>query len=164
MRSQEVIYTDIDRTECYITEEAVQKTTAKWIPVNCVIVAISGASAGRCAINKIPLATNQHCLNIEINKEIAEYRYVYYCICNQFEELIAKKEGARGDLSVTRIMKLRIPIPPIEEQKRIIALLDRFNMLCNDLSSGLPAEIEARKKQYEYYRDKLLSFEEVKLL
>lgn len=61
-------------------------------------------------------------------------------------------------------MKLRIPIPPIEEQKRIIASLDRFKMLCNDLSSGLPAEIEARKKQYEYYRDKLLSFEEVKLL
>ena len=58
-------------------------------------------------------------------------------------------------------MKLRIPIPPIEEQRRIIALLDRFDMLCNDLSNGLPAEIETRQKQYEYYRDKLLTFKEL---
>ena len=56
-----------------------------------------------------------------------------------------------------------IPIPPIEKQKRIVSILDRFDKLCNDISEGLPAEIEARRKQYEYYRDKLLSFEEVKL-
>jgi type I restriction enzyme S subunit len=53
-------------------------------------------------------------------------------------------------------------IPPFEEQKRIVAILDRFDALCNDLTSGIPAEIEARQKQYEYYRDKLLSFREVK--
>ena len=51
-----------------------------------------------------------------------------------------------------------LPIPSIQEQRRIVSILDRFDALCNDLTSGLPAEIEARQKQYEYYRDKLLSF------
>lgn len=50
-------------------------------------------------------------------------------------------------------------MPSIKEQKRIIEILDRFDTLCTDLSSGLPAEIKARQKQYEYYRDKLLEFE-----
>ncbi len=53
-----------------------------------------------------------------------------------------------------------IPLPPLSEQKRIANMLDRFDALCNDLSSGIPAEIAARKKQYEYYRDRLLTFRE----
>jgi type I restriction enzyme S subunit len=59
------------------------------------------------------------------------------------------------------IEKIQIPLPTLEEQERIVAILDRFDALCNDLTSGIPAEIEARQKQYEYYRDKLLSFKEV---
>ncbi|GIW48972.1 MAG: hypothetical protein KatS3mg079_448 [Caloramator sp.] len=55
-------------------------------------------------------------------------------------------------------MNIPVPLPPLEEQERIVAILDRFEALCNDLTIGLPAEIEARQKQYEYYRDKLLSF------
>lgn len=55
---------------------------------------------------------------------------------------------------------IEIPLPPLEEQERIVSILDRFDALCNDISIGLPAEIEARKKQYEYYRDKLLTFKE----
>ena len=165
LRTQEVVFNEINKTECFITELAVQETSAKWIPANCVIVAISGASAGRCAINKIPLTTNQHCLAIEINPEVALYKYVFYCVCNQYEDLIAKKEGARGDLNSSRILGLEIPIPYSEdkekslaEQQRIVDILDHFNRLCNDISEGLPAEIEARQKQYEYYRDKLLIF------
>lgn len=57
--------------------------------------------------------------------------------------------------------QLTIPVPPIEEQERIVAILDRFDTLCNNISAGLPAEIEARQKQYAYYRDKLLSFKNV---
>ncbi|MFR5902385.1 MAG: restriction endonuclease subunit S, partial [Neglectibacter timonensis] len=53
-----------------------------------------------------------------------------------------------------------IAVPSIEEQKRVVSILDRFDAICNDLTSGLPAEIEARQKQYEYYRNKLLSFKE----
>ena len=54
-----------------------------------------------------------------------------------------------------------IPVPPLKEQQRIVSILDRFDELTNDLSSGLPAEIEARRKQYEYYRGRLLSFDEL---
>ena len=165
LRTQEVVFNEINKTDCFITELAVQETSAKWIPANCVIVAISGVTAGRCAINKIPLTTNQHCLAIEINPEVALYKYVFYCVCNQYDDLIAKKEGARGDLNSSRILGLEIPIPypedkekSLAEQQRIVDILDRFNKLCNDISEGLPAEIEARQKQYEYYRDKLLTF------
>ena len=161
LRTQEVVFRDICKTECFITESAVKNSAAKWIPENCVIVAISGATAGRCAINKIPLTTNQHCLNLEVDPEMALYRYVYYCICAKQEELLAKKEGARGDLNSTRILSLQIDLPSIEKQKRIVSILDCFDAICNDLTSGLPAEIEARQKQYEYYRDKLLTFKEV---
>lgn len=162
IRTQDVVFNNIYKVDAYITEKAVQETGAKWIPENCVIVAISGASAGRCAINKIKATTNQHCLNMEIDSSKALYKYVFYCLCNQEEELILKKQGARGDLNSSIILGMKIPIPPLEQQQRIVGILDRFDTLCNDITSGLPAEIEMRQKQYEYYRDKLLTFKELK--
>ena len=60
-------------------------------------------------------------------------------------------------------LTLEIELPSIDEQKRIVSILDKFEKLCNDISQGLPAEIEARQKQYEYYRDKLLTFKELKV-
>lgn len=62
--------------------------------------------------------------------------------------------------SVPALKKILIPVPPLQEQARIVAIIDRFHALVNDLSEGLPAEIAARRKQYEYYREMLLSFEE----
>lgn len=162
IRTQDVVFNSIYKVDAFITEKAVQETGAKWIPENCVIVAISGASAGRCAINKIKATTNQHCLNMEIDSSKALYKYVFYCLCNQHEELLLKKQGARGDLNSSLILGMRIPVPPLEQQQRIVDILDRFDTLCNDISSGLPAEIEMRQKQYEYYRDKLLTFKELK--
>ena len=66
-------------------------------------------------------------------------------------------------LTVPMVEKYQIPIPPLEEQKKIVLVLDKFDKLCNDTTQGLPAEIEARRKQNEYYRDKLLNFKELKL-
>lgn len=162
IRTQDVVFNSIYKVDAFITEKAVQETGAKWIPENCVIVAISGASAGRCAINKIKATTNQHCLNMEIDSSKALYKYVFYCLCSQHEELLLKKQGARGDLNSSLILGMRIPVPPLEQQQRIVDILDRFDTLCNDISNGLPAEIEMRQKQYEYYRDKLLTFKELK--
>ena len=162
IRTQNVTFNNIYSVDSFITEQAVQETAAKWIPENCVIVAISGASAGRCAINKIKATTNQHCLNMEIDSSKALYKYVFYCLCHQYEELLSKKQGARGDLNSSLILETMIPVPPLEVQQRIVDILDRFDSLCNDITSGLPAEIEARQKQYEYYRDKLLTFKELK--
>ncbi len=158
LRTQEVKFNEIFEINSFITEEAVKKTSAKWIPMNCVIVAISGATAGRCAINKIPTTTNQHCYNMEIDENKALYKFVYYCICSQHKELLSRKQGARGDLNSSLVMGIEIPLPTLEEQQHIVDILDRFDTICNDISVGLPAEINARQQQYEYYRDKLLSF------
>ena len=68
--------------------------------------------------------------------------------------------GAQPKLNQKNLNKIEIPLPPLEEQQRIVDILDRFDKLCNDISEGLPAEIDARQKQYEYYRDKLLTFKE----
>ena len=70
--------------------------------------------------------------------------------------------GAQPKLNQKNLNKIPIPLPSPDEQRRIVSILDRFDALCNDLTSGLPAEIEARKKQYEYYRDKLLAFKELR--
>lgn len=63
-------------------------------------------------------------------------------------------------LTVPMVAKYKVPVPSLEVQKHIVTILDHFDTLCNDLTSGLPAEIEARRKLYEYYRDKLLTFKE----
>ena len=65
------------------------------------------------------------------------------------------------DVTATKLEEILIPLPPLEEQQRIVDILDRFDKLCNDISEGLPAEIEARQKQYEYYREKLLTFKKL---
>ena len=69
--------------------------------------------------------------------------------------------GAQPKLNQKNLNRIEIPLPSQERQKYIVDILDRFDVICNDLTSGLPAEIEARQKQYEYYRDKLLTFKEV---
>lgn len=77
-----------------------------------------------------------------------------------------KKRCAVGtkvvELSLPNLARIRVPIPPIDVQRRIADVLDSFDALVNDLSSGLPAEIAARRQQYEYYRDRLLTFPEKK--
>jgi type I restriction enzyme S subunit len=160
LRTQEVRFTDILDTEVKITEKGLKSSSAKWIPGNCVIVAISGATAARSAINKIPLTTNQHCCNLEIDPAQASYRYVFHWVSKEYENLKALGQGARADLNSGIIKNFPIPVPPMEEQERIVSILDKFDVLVNDLSSGLPAEIEARRRQYEYYRDRLLAFQE----
>ena len=72
----------------------------------------------------------------------------------------AKLTSGVWKVSQADLSGVMLPVPPLEEQARIVAILDKFDALVNDLSAGLPAEIAARQKQYEYYRDRLLTFEE----
>lgn len=67
--------------------------------------------------------------------------------------------AAQPKLNKKNLNSIPIPLPTLNKQKEIVEILDRFDSLCNDITSGIPAEIEARQKQYEYYRDKLLTFE-----
>ena len=165
LRTQEVKFSDIKSTEIDITQAALEKSSAKWIPENCVIIAISGATAGRSAINKIPLTTNQHCGCLEIDDTKALYRYVFHWVSFNYESIKSLGQGARGDLNSSIIKKFKLPIPyandvekSLAEQTRIVAILDKFDILTSSITEGLPREIELRKTQYEYYRDLLFSF------
>ncbi len=86
-------------------------------------------------------------------------RFLYYAL-----QIKAKHHVSRGmgnpKLMSTAMARIRIPVPPLRVQHEIVSILDKFDALVNDLSIGLPAEINARRKQYEYYRDLLLSFPE----
>lgn len=103
LRTQEVKFSDINSTEIKITQAALKNSAAKWIPENCVIIAISGATAGRSAINKIPLTTNQHCGCLEIDDTKALYRYVFHWVSFNYENIKSLGQGARGDLNSTII-------------------------------------------------------------
>ena len=158
LRTQEVNRNDIYDTEIKITKEAINKSAAKLIPKNCVIIAMYGATAGKTCINKIPLTTNQACCNLQIDANAASYKYVYYCVCNDYEKIKSLGQGSQHNINAQIIKDYIIPVPPLAEQNRIVAILDRFDTLTTDLTQGLPAEIEKRRQQYEFYRDKLLTF------
>ena len=158
LRTQEVDWKEVYDTAIKITEDAINNSSAKLVPANCVIIAMYGATAAKCCINKIPLTTNQACCNLEIDDTIAYYRYVYHWICKEYTTLKALGEGSQSNISGAKIKNYRIPIPPLELQEKIVVILDRFETLVNDLTQGLPAEIAAVKEQYEYYRNKLLTF------
>lgn len=90
-------------------------------------------------------------------------KFVSYCFQTTAFKASKDKFVARAKvkrLSSESLGKLMIPVPPIQEQERIVAILDQFDTLVNDLSIGLPAELRARRQQYTHYRDRLLSFRE----
>ena len=161
LRTQEVNWNIIYDTELKITEEAIKNSSAKVIPRNCVIVAMYGATVGKVAINNIPLSTNQACCNLEINPRIADYKYVFYWLSSQYKYIKSLGQGSQTNINAQIVRKLKIPIPPIKEQQKIVQILDKFDKLVNDILEELSVEVDLRKKQYEYYRNKLLSFEEL---
>lgn len=158
LRTQEVDFREIYDTELGITEEGLANSSAKWIEKNAVIVAMYGATAAKVGIAKIPLTTNQACCNIEIDENIANYRYVYHWLTYNYEILKSMGQGSQSNINAGMIKSFKIPVPSLEIQSRIVQVLDNFDKVCNDLNIGLPKEIELRQKQYEYFREKLLTF------
>ena len=161
LRTQEVDFKEIWDTGVKISESGLKNSSAKLIPKDCVIIAMYGATVGKSAINKIPLSTNQACANIQVNTEIADYKYVFHWVNHNYKNIKALGTGSQTNINAQTVRNFKIPVPPISEQKRIVSILDKFDDLVNDISAGLPAEINARRKQYEYYRAKLLAFQEL---
>lgn len=85
-------------------------------------------------------------------------RYLYHIATTL--NFVSKNNGGIPNMNANDVKKHIIPVPPLEEQERIVAILDKFDSLVNDISKGLPAELTARRQQYEYYRNKLLTFDE----
>ena len=107
---------------------------------------------------------NIYVIRIDETKCLKRYYYHYLTMEKIKNSLISRKNASsQGYIKAGSIEKLSLPLPSILEQKRVTDLLDKFENLCNDVAEGLPAEIESRKKQYKFYRNKLLAFDELKV-
>ena len=107
------------------------------------------------------VASTGYCV-LRADRVNAMPKWVYYCISTTaFNDYVEKnqKGSAYPAISDSKVKAYKIPLPSIEEQNRIVAILFKFDALVNDISVGLPAELNARKKQYEYYRNQLLTFD-----
>lgn len=123
------------------------------------IIGRQGALCGNINYATGDFYATEHAVVVQ---SLGEYdqRYLYYLLTsmdlNQY-----KSQGAQPGLAVRKIENLFVPIPPLDKQKRIVSILDTFSKLSESLTLDLTVEIESRQKQYEYYRDKLLTFKEL---
>lgn len=152
-------------------DECVSHTQLEYVPNpkyfehGDILFAITGESIEDIA-KSVAYVGHEKCLasgDIVVLKHNQNPRYLAHVLATK----AARNQKSKGKVkskvvhsNVPSIERITIPLPPLDVQKRYADVLDNFEMICNDLTSGLPAEIEARKKQYEYYRDKLLTFKE----
>ncbi|MDV1834596.1 restriction endonuclease subunit S [Escherichia coli] len=115
---------------------------------------------GFVGYQKTPFWLGPLCYKIKsLNNEILINKFLFYTLQSRNRILLSlKKEGGVPAVNKIDLAKLIIPLPSLDEQKRIVSLLDKFDTLTNSITEGLPREIELRQKQYEYYRDLLFSF------
>ena len=118
---------------------------------------ITAGAAGDVGYSKEKFWCADDCVTIKTLDYNQRYLY-YFLLVNQSKIYKQVRKASIPRLSKDVLGNLSIPIISLEEQQRIVDILDKFDAYCNDLTQGLPAEIEARQKQYEYYRDKLLTF------
>lgn len=152
LNTKEINFNRIYSTEKTITSEGLEKSSAKWIKKNSVIVAMYGATAGKCAINKIPLTTNQACCNLTINSQKADYRFVYYALCNDYIRLASLANGgAQQNLNSQQIKEFDIPFPDLEEQTKVadfLSLLDDKIELNRRINENLEQQAQALFKSW----------------
>ncbi|WP_286032368.1 restriction endonuclease subunit S [Brachyspira pilosicoli] len=135
------------------------------LEVGDVLFSGTGTIGETAIIDKFPSNWNikEGIYSIKPNKSFLVPKFLMYLLKSSYirDIYLAKADGGTvKSVPMKEMRNLKIPIPPLEEQERIVNILDKFDALCNDITRGLPAEIEMRKKQYEYYRDKLLTFKE----
>ena len=130
------------------------------------IMVATTATIGEHALIETDYLSNQQLTNLTIKDKYTElilpkYAFYYFFVVDRQCLGVANFSGGIPIVDQSRFKKLRFAVPPLKVQERIVYVLDNFDAVCNDLNIGLPAEIEARQKQYEYYRDRLLSFDAV---
>ncbi|MBS4269415.1 restriction endonuclease subunit S [Campylobacter vulpis] len=119
---------------------------------------IVGGSAGEIGWSSSSYWAADDCIYFICEKSLMN-RFLYHALYNQQHYFLSQvRRASIPRLSQDCIKKFQIPLPPLKVQNDIVEILDKFDTLANDLTNGIPAEIEARKKQYEYYRERLLSF------
>ena len=164
--SKDMKSSHITATKFRVTERAISEGPARMIPKGAVLVVTRSSILERTlpVANLATEATINQDIKAIIPSGEFDHRYIYFAIKWSADEIlrtIRKSGGSVTSLDTKKLKGFKIPAPPLEEQRRIVAILDKFDALVNGISTGLPAEIAARRKQYEYYRDKLLSFEPV---
>ncbi len=128
LNTKEIDFNRVRSTEKHITEAGYNASAAKWVDVNSVIVAMYGATAGKCCINKIPLTTNQACCNLTVKPEVCDYRFLYFYLCDKYRELAALANGgAQQNLNAQIVKNFEIDLPPLETQRKIAAILSALD-------------------------------------
>ena len=151
------------QANAYISKETFDEYKSKYsFPKKGDILISAAGTIGRTVVYDGEPAYYQdsNIVWIDNDETIVLNRYLYYVY--QLSPWQVSTGGTIARLYNDNIANATINVPSLSEQERIVNILDRFDKLCNDISEGLPAEIEARQKQYEYYRDKLLTFKEIK--
>lgn len=162
MSSGEVNLGQVYEVEGRITQLGYDKCSTKMVPEGSVVIALAGQgkTRGTVAILRTSVCTNQSLAALVPQKEIVSGEYLYYYLKTQYAKLreVSAGDGTRGGLNLKMLKAYKVVIPSHNAQDQIVAILDRFDTLTTDLTQGLPAEIEKRRQQYEFYRDKLLTF------
>lgn len=157
LKTAEVNYCRIYETETYISKQGLERSSAKLIPENSVIIAMygQGDTAGRVAINKIPLSTNQACCNLIIDSNIADYEYIYYYLSTLYDKLVSLKNGgAQPNLNAGIIKAMEIPIPPLSTQRKIASILSNYDNLIENNQKQIKLLEEAAQRLYrEWFVD-----------
>lgn len=152
-----------DNEIVYVSKEFHQKHIRNELKDGDILMVQSG-HVGECAVVDDKYAgSNCHALIIMSNAGRCNSRFVMHYLRSTEGKARLKKITTGGTVKhilASNMKKFMIPVPPLDVQNRIVNVLDNFEKTCSDLNIGLPAEIEARQKQYEYYRDKLLNFKE----
>ncbi|WP_458072080.1 restriction endonuclease subunit S [Rhodanobacter sp. BL-MT-08] len=142
----------------FITELGLKKSTAKLLQKETTLIALVGATIFKTAFLEFPAATNQNIASIKSkNAKVIIDKFVFYFLTKQYDKLKSDMRNY-GMLNLSTLRQFKIPVPSLQEQARIVAILDKFDALTNSIGEGLPREIELRQKQYAYCRDLLLSF------
>ena len=158
-------YIDYNKSKEYIPKDTYHEVMRRGYPKIGDILITTEAPCGNVAmVDKENIALAQRVIKYRPrDQKILNNRYLLHILMgNEFQEKLAQAStgGTVKGIKGSKLHKLTIPVPSLETQNEIVQVLDNFDSICSDLKIGLPAEIEARTKQYEYYRDKLLSFKE----